>query len=154
MTVSDAITIAGIIVTVCATVITVWQASEARKSSLSAQHALDKVRLAAIADRLRSAQEHIRALPTQARNLRGAKIPAGVARIRQEFDNVLGTLPKSGAGGEARTLVSAAQTSLDQYEASLPGNVDLRAWQSLQRTVQDAISDLTTAAQSMEAPHD
>jgi len=82
MTVSDGITLVSMGVTVVATAITVWQADSARKSSRDAQNALDKVRLAAIADRLRSAQEHIRALPTLSRNLRGAKIPAGVARIR------------------------------------------------------------------------
>ena len=59
---------------------------------------------------------------------------------------MLGALPKIGAGGEARTLVAEAQESLNQYEASLSSNVDQSAWQSLQKTVQDAISELTTAA--------
>jgi len=145
MTVSDGITLAGTGVTLMGMAIAIWQAGSARKSSQDAQAAFDKVRLAGIADRLRSAQEHIRTLPPQSMNRRGAKIAVGIARIRQEFDSVLGALPKAGAGGKARTLVAAAQDSLNQYENSLGSQADQAAWQNLQRNVQDAISELTTA---------
>lgn len=153
MTISDGITVLGIVVTVVATLITIWQAASARDSSRKARTAMDQVRLAAIADRLRSAQEHIRALPTAASSVRGAKTPPGVARIRQEFDNTLGALATTGPGSRARKLVVDAQNSLNQYALALP-TVDQAAWQSLQSAVQDAISELTTAVSRLETPHD
>jgi hypothetical protein len=95
---------------------------------------------------LRSAQEHIRSLPSTQNALRGAKPDRLIASIRQEFDITLGVLPKEGPGSRARELVAIAQTSLNQYELALSTELDREAWQTLQTQVQDAISDLTAVA--------
>ena len=146
MTISDWITLGATVVTIGATIFTVVQAKDARKASADAEAAVAKVRLAANADRLRSAQEHIRSLPSLQEALRGSKPERLIASIRQEFDITLGVLPKTGSGAQARELLVIAQSSLNKYEASLPTEIDRDAWQTLQSSVQDAISDLTTPA--------
>jgi hypothetical protein len=141
MTGSDWITSGSMVVTIVATIITIILTLTARRASADAKAAATKVRFAANADRLRSAQEHIRSLP-----LRGAKPDQLIANIRQEFDITLGALPKEGPGSEARNLLAVAQTSLNKYESALPTGLDREAWQILQIQVQDAISDLTAVA--------
>jgi len=141
MTGSDWITSGSMIVTIIATIITIILTIKATRASADAKAAVAKVRLAANADRLRSAQEHIRSLP-----LRGAKPDQLIANIRQEFDITLGALPKKGPGSEARILLAAAQTSLNIYASALPTGGDQEAWQNLQIQVQDAISDLIDVA--------
>lgn len=141
MTDSDWITIGSMIVTIVATIITIVLTIVARSASADAKAAAAKVRFAANADRLRSAQEHIRSLP-----LRGAKPDRLIANIRQEFDITLGVLPTEGPGSKARGLLVVAQTSLNQYEASLSTKADQGAWEILQINVQNAISDLTAVA--------
>jgi hypothetical protein len=153
MTESDWITIVGTVVTIGATVVTIVatiatidQAKKARRASTNANTAVAKVRLAANADRLRSAQEHIRSLPSTQAALRGTNTARLIAGIRQEFDNTLSALPKDGPGSTARKLLETAQASLNKYEHALATEVDREAWQVLQTQVQDAISDLTAAA--------
>lgn len=141
MTNSDWVSIVSTIVTIVATIITIVLTIKARRASADANAAAAKVRFAANADRLRSAQEHIRSLP-----LRGSRPDRLIANIRQEFDITLGVLPKEGPGSGARKLVAVAQTSLNKYESALPTGVDREAWQILQTQVQDAISDLTAVA--------
>ena len=143
---TDWLSIISIIVTVGATAVTIGQAASAAKSSKAAQAAMATIRSAEIAARLRSAQEHIRTLPSVQDAARGGKFKPKLDRIRQEFDNVLGALPKEGEGSRARVLVASAQANLNTYEVSLSTTLDRAAWQSLQTAVQDAISELTTAA--------
>jgi len=146
MTGSDWVTVVGMAVTISATIYTIVQAATAKRASNDANAAVAKVRLAANADRLRSAQEHIRSLPSTKDALRGAKPERLISSIRQEFDITLGVLPKEGPGSKARELLVIAQTSLNQYELALPTEVDREAWQSVQTQVQDAISELTAVA--------
>lgn len=142
MTVSDWITLVGVGVTILSMGVSINQAMSARNSSRSAKRVMDAVQLAANAERLKSAQEHIRDVAPEKVALRGFKIGNRFDLIRREFDYSLSSLPKKGIGGEAREQLVQAQTELNSYEASLKSNPDVETWQKLQALLQDAISDL------------
>lgn len=103
------------------------------------------VQLAAVAERLKSAQEHIRDVAPEKTSLRGFKGDDRFDLIRREFDLALSALPKSGVGSEARKQLTNAQDKLNIYQRSLPVNPDQENWQKLQIFVQDTISELTSA---------
>jgi hypothetical protein len=101
------------------------------------------VQLAAVAERLKSAQEHIRDVAPERVSQRGFKSGNRIDLIRREFDNALSALPKTGAGSNARKQLASAQTELNSYQASISQTPGAESWQKLQTLVQDTISDLT-----------
>lgn len=144
MTLSEWLTAIGVIATVISMLVSVWQARSAYASSQVAKSAVTSVQLSAIAERLKSAQEHIRELAADKVSQRGFKVGNRFDLIRREFDTALNTLPKSGEGGEARIQIKNAQTELNIYQQSMSSDPDVETWQKLQTLVQDAISDLTS----------
>lgn len=158
MTTSDFITLGGAAITLISMYITIRQAQSARtysnnakKSSQDAKAAMTAVQLAAVAERLKSAQEHIRDVAPQRILIRGVKIDERFDLIRREFDLALSALPKAGTGSEARKILTNAQAKLNIYRVSLPSQPDQDTWQSLQIFVQDTISDLTSTTTSIGA---
>lgn len=143
MTSSDWITIAGAAVTIVGMLVSIRQARTALVASGVAKRAAAAVQLAAVSERLKSAQEHIRDIAPGKVVQRGYKAGTRFDLIRREFDTALSALPRTGNGGEARLILTAAQNHLDDYQKSLTGIVDVQSWQRLQGLVQDAISDLT-----------
>ncbi|MGO8092796.1 hypothetical protein [Rhizobium leguminosarum] len=152
MSFSDFITIVGVIVTVISMAISIRQARSAFKSSQDAKNAMAAVQLAAVAERLKSAQEHIRDVAPDRFSQRGVKFADRLALIRREFDIALSALPKTGGGSDARMQLTDAQSELNIYQKSLPLMADAIAWQKLQVLVQDAISDLTSATSKVGEP--
>jgi hypothetical protein len=146
MTASDWITMTGAIITIGGTMVTIWQAMSARKSSQTATHALISVRMSKVAEQLKSAQEHIREIAPSKTSQRGFKVGRLIDSIRREFDGALNNLPKKGLGSEARIQLATAQDRLNQYQSSLLTEPSQILWQELQIAVQDAISDLTSTA--------
>lgn len=147
MQISDLITLGGAAVTIVAMAVSIIQAKNALRDSRAATTAVSKFRLAANADRLKSAQQYIRNLPLIPAEQRGVQAAQQVSLIRQEFDSTLGALPMKGPGSDVRRLLTDAQANLDAYEASLTTPlVNRAAWQSLQSSVQDAVSILTTVS--------
>lgn len=149
MTASDWITILGVIVTLVSMAISINQAKSAFKSSNAAQAAMTAVQLAAIAERVKSAQGHIRDVAPDKVLQRGFKIGDRLDLIRREFDNALSALPKIGLGSEARRQLTSAQSQLNCYQESLATKPDVEQWQKIQIHVQDAISDLTTGSSTL-----
>lgn len=144
MTVSEWLTAIGVAATVVSMLVSIWQARSAFASSQVARSAMTSVQISVIAERLKSAQEHIRELAADKVSQRGFKVGNRFDLIRREFDTVLNTLPKSGEGGEARIQIKNAQAELNIYQQSMSLNPDIETWQKLQTLVQDAISDLTS----------
>lgn len=142
------ITIVGTGASLIGAGVAIIQARSAYKSSQDAKKAMTTVQLAAVAERLKSVQEHIRDVAPDkvSEPKRGFKPIAKIDLIRREFDTALSVLPKTGVGGSARTLLSDAQTCLNDYGSSLPEDPKSEKWAELQRLVQDTISDLTATA--------
>jgi hypothetical protein len=143
MTSSDWITVVGAAVTLVSMFVSIRQARSAFRSSQIAKKAMAAVQLAAVAERLKSAQEHIRDVAPDKVSQRGFKIGNRLDLIRREFDSALSALPKVGTGSEARMQLTNAQTELNNYQKSLTVAPDSKTWQNLQMFVQDSISDLT-----------
>jgi hypothetical protein len=154
MTFSDWITIGGAVVTLVGMAVSIVQARSALKSSKVAKNAMTAVQLVAVAERLKSAQEHIRDLATDKVSQRGFKIGNRFDLIRREFDSALSALPKTGRGSEARTQLASAQNQLNNYQKSLQSNPDPMSWQELQIFVQDTISDLTSNTHTLGDKND
>jgi hypothetical protein len=144
MSSSDWITIAGAAVTLISMAVSIVQARSASRSSKTAKAALATVQLAAVAERLKSAQEHIREVAPERIPQRGFKLDKRIDLIRREFDNALSALPKTGAGSEPRKQLVSAQTELNEFCKVQSAE----SWQKLQILVQDTISGLT--AKSLE----
>jgi len=104
------------------------------------------VQLAAVVERLKIAQTHIRAIAPERVRQRGIKPALVVDELRQKFDLALGSLSTAGSTSAARKTLGNAQSSLNTYNASLEGGANQEEWQKIQSYVQDAISDLTTKA--------
>lgn len=100
------------------------------------------VQLAAVGERLKSAQEHIRDVSPEKKRARGYKVGNRFDLIRREFDNALGALPRTGHGSVAREQLTKAQKELNAYEASFFSSPDPTKWRELQVLVQDTISEL------------
>lgn len=107
---------------------------------------MTSVQLAAVSERLRSAQEHIRDITPQKTSVRGFKWSPKIDSIRKEFDGVISALPAVGPGNVARQILVKAQSHLNNYEASLSAKPDTSEWQALQGNVQDAVSELVVEA--------
>lgn len=152
LTLSDLITLLGVLVTLVSMAVSIHQARSALKSSQAATTAMSTVQIIAVAERLKSAQEHIRDLAVEKVSLRGFKLGSRFDLIRREFDQALGALPKVGKGGEARLLLTDAQKELNNYQTSLAATPDSESWQKLQSLVQDAISDLTSENSKVGVP--
>ena len=156
----------GTFASVASMCVAIRQAKNAYKSSQDAKAAMATVQLSAVAERLKTAQEHIRDLAPSKVKQRGRQFEPKIDLIRQEFDTALSALPTVGVGSAARGLLVRAQGHLNTYQ-SLPKSEDgpqrealqaerekLQAekeklqeeWQELQGLVQDAISDLRSTA--------
>ena len=154
MSFSDRITLIGTVVTLISMGVSIWQARSAFRSSQIAKRAMKAVKLAAVAERLKSAQEHIRDVAPDKVTQRGFKVGNRFDIIRREFDSALNALPKTGVGSEARKLLTNAQTELNSYQNSTLSSKDSTTWQRLQVFVQDAISDLTSTTSSIGEKYD
>lgn len=154
MTSSDWITVAGTVVTLVGMTVSIRQARSAFRSSQIAKNAMAAVQLAAVAERLKSAQEHIRDVAPDKVSQRGFKIGNRLDLIRREFDSALSALPRSGMGSEARMQLTNAQAELNEYQKSLTLSPDPPTWQKLQMSVQDTISDLTAATSNIGEEND
>lgn len=139
---SDWVTVIGVVVTLFSMTVSILQAGSARKSSQAARSAMAVVQLAAVGERLKSAQEHIRDIAPDKTQVRGYKVGNRFDLIRREFDNALSALPKVGHGSIAREQLTKAQTELNDYQASFPTKPDPTKWRELQVLVQDTISEL------------
>ncbi|WP_139194593.1 hypothetical protein [Roseovarius tolerans] len=156
----------GTLASIASMIVAIKQAQKAYKANQSARAAMATVQLSAVAERLKTAQEHIRDVAPGKVKQRGRQFEPKIASIRQEFDTALGALPAVGAGSTARGLLVRAQGHLNTYQ-SLPkpkGDPQLEnlpvepkkieveqeklreEWQALQGRVQDAISDLRSTA--------
>lgn len=124
--------------------VTIHQTRSARKSSEAAKSAMAVVQLAAVGERLKSAQEHIRDIAPRKTQARGYNLGNRIDLIRREFDNALSALPKVGHGCEARKYLTEAQAELNHYEGSFSSVPDSTKWERLQILVQDAISELAS----------
>lgn len=142
MTFSDWITAIGVVVTLISMSVSIRQAVSAQKSSQAARSAMAVVQLAAVGERLKSAQEHIRDIAPDKAQARGYKVGNRFDLIRREFDNALSALPKVGHGSAAREQLTKAQTELNDYQSSFSPTPDPTKWQALQVLVQDTISEL------------
>lgn len=134
--------------------VSIQQARSAKKSSRTARSAMTAVQLAAVRERLKSIQEHIRDVAPEKKNIRGYKVGNRFDLIRQEFDNALGTLPKVGQGSSARKQLNQAQTKLNDYQQSFILVPESKTWFALQILVQDTISELSTTTTTMEIKND
>ncbi len=130
------------VVTLVSMTVSIRQALSARKSSQTARRAMTIVQLAAIGERLKSAQEHIRDIAPDKAEARGYKLGNRFDLIRREFDNALSALPKVGHGSVAREQLTRAQSELNNYHASFLPIPDPTKWGILQVLVQDTISEL------------
>lgn len=146
MSVSDWIAIASALITIIAMIISIRQAWNAATSSKKAQSALQTVQLSAIAERLKSAQEHIRAIAPGSVLRRGFNASDSLALIRREFDTAMNALPRNGDGSTARDELGKAQKMLAKYEKTIAAEPDAEYWQAIQVHVQDAVSDLSGTA--------
>ena len=144
MTASDWITVVGAAVTIGGMMVSIHQAKNAFRSSQIAKNAMSAVQLAAVAERLKSAQEHIRDVAPYKVSQRGFKIGTRLDLIRREFDSALSSLPKTGMGGDARKQLADAQNELNKYQGSLNSTPNAIIWQKMQTLVQDTISELTS----------
>lgn len=140
------ITIVGSIASLGGMVVSLHQAGSARKSSSEARAAMTTVQLAAVVERLKIAQNHIRAIAPDRVDRRGVKPSLVVDDLRQEFDSALSSLPTAGPASDARKMLGDAQKSLNTYNASLRDGANQEEWQKLQGYVQDAMSDLSAKA--------
>jgi hypothetical protein len=98
--------------------------------------------MTAIADRLKSAQDHIRDVAPEKLNKRGYDHGKRIDSIRRDFDASLNALPQGGLSEDARTRLKAAQATLNIYQKSLSGIPDQQAWERLQVETQDTIPEL------------
>lgn len=143
------------LVTLAGMAVSIGQAKSALKSSQVAKNAVAAVQLAAIAERLKAAQEHIRDVAPDKVSQRGFKIGNRLDLIRREFDSALSALPKIGMGSQARTQLTSAQAELNRYQTSLSlkpslmPTADSETWQKLQVFVQDAVSEITSTTSSL-----
>ncbi|AZV77701.1 hypothetical protein EBB79_07220 [Parasedimentitalea marina] len=143
---SSWITVIGTVASLASMAVAIRQARNAFKSSNDAKKAMATVQLAAVAERLKSAQEHIRDLAPDKVTERGFKSGSKIDSVRREFDTAMSALPTSGVGSSARVLLSNAQASLNEYYSSLHQEPNLDEWQTSQKLVQDTISNLTSTA--------
>jgi hypothetical protein len=149
MTFSDWITTIGVVVTLISMVVSIFQARSARKSSESAKTAMAAVQLAAVAERLKSAQEHIRDVAPDKAAQRGFKVGNRFDLIRREFDSALSALPKEGHGSQARAQLTSAQNELNTYQSTFASSPSQGNWQQVQILVQDTISELTATTSNI-----
>lgn len=150
---------AGAVASIVGMLLAFWQAHKAKASRQSAEaavkdaHAIVKqVQLAAILERLKNAQDHIREISPDRKAPRGFNYSLKIDAIRKEFDTALSSLPQQGSGEVARSNLKTAQFRLNQYSASLTNEPAAMEWQKLQNSVQDAISTLTTEASQLGGP--
>lgn len=139
----DYISIAGTAVTLASMGISILQAKKARKASKDAEKILIAVNMTSVAERLKTAQEHIRGIAPEKLKQRGFNPEELINSIHKEFDAALNDLSSSGEGSEARKKIVKAQSIFDSYCSSknMP-NRDL--WIGLRQLIQDAISTLTS----------
>jgi len=152
VTLSDWITAIGVVVTLISMAVSIRQAVSARQSSHAAKSAMAVVQLAAVGERLKSAQEHIRDIAPDKAQARGFKVGNRFDLIRREFDNALSTLPKVGHGSVAREQLTKAQAELNDYQLSFSPIPDPAKWQTLQVLVQDTISELGSNTADIRGP--
>ncbi|AYM60707.1 hypothetical protein [Agrobacterium fabrum] len=149
MGLTDWISIVSVAVTLASMVVSIREAKKAKKASQAAKSAVAVVQLAAVGERLKSTQEHIRDVAPEKKLIRGHKFGARFDLIRREFDNALSALPKAGHGSEAREQLTQAQAKLNNYQASFELGPDSGTWQELQVLVQDTISELGSNTANM-----
>lgn len=106
------ITIAGSIASLVGMAVSLHQARSAQKSSSEARAAMTTVQLAAVVERLKTAQNHIRAIAPDRADRRGVKPSLVVDELRQEFDSALSSLPAAGPASGARKTLGDAQKVL------------------------------------------
>lgn len=143
------ITIVGSIASLVGMGVSLHQANSAWDSSRKARAAMITVQLAGVAERLKAAQNHIRAIAPEKVGQRGVKPALVVDELRQEFDSALSSLSTTGPARSAREMLRNAQSSLNTYNASLGGEANQDEWQKLQSYVQDAMSDLSAKATNL-----
>lgn len=143
------ITVIGSTASIGSMIVSIYQARSARISSSKAHAAMTKVQLAAVVERLKTAQNHIRAIAPERVGQRGIKPFLIVDELRREFDTALSSLPVAGPVSRARKMLWDAQNCLNAYNTSFKTEVNHEDWQNLQGYVQDAMSDLSAQATTL-----
>ena len=147
----DWVSVGGAFASFVGMLVAFYQARSAKKYRDEAHEAISKIQVSSLAERLKNAQEYVRAispesLGTQSANRRGSKIEKTVERIRGEFDTALSSLPESSTDHHGREKLSEAQGKLNIYVKSIEGGPDREAWETLQRLLQDTIAELKSYA--------
>ncbi|MEQ6475821.1 hypothetical protein [Comamonas sp. wu1-DMT] len=152
MTNDSIVTLVGTVVTVIATGITIWQATQAKSYKNQIKSDIRKIGLSTVIDRLRRAQDEIRRLPTSMQGVpRGVRPPELIQKIREQFDHALGTLDSEGPDASVRAFLTGGQEKLNSYELSWhAGNPAAADVHELQAKVQDAVSALSTKIYQLE----
>lgn len=136
-------TVFGAFASLLGMIVSLRQARSARRASAEARAAMEKLRSAVVFERLKTAQNHIRAIAPDRVELRGVRLETVFDELRKEFDDTLSSLPTTGPESDARKMLEKAQVSFNDYKRSLKNEVDQEAWQQLQTYVQDAMSKLS-----------
>ena len=146
------ITLIGTVVTVFATIITIYQAKKAKDYKEQIRFDIRKINLSGSAERLKRAQDDIRKLPTTSSTAsRGIKVVELIPNIKSQFDFALSAIDSSGPDKDIRLVLTDAQNKLNNYElgwnAKSINPSDLHELQSL---VQDAISQSSSRIFALE----
>lgn len=152
MTSDSYVTVVGTLVTLLGMAVTIKQASQARNYRNQIKLDVRKINLVNVTDGLKRAQDEIRRLPTSSQPPpRGIRPVELIQKVREQFDNALGTLNSAGPDTDARSLLVEAQSKLNAYEISLnSGSPSAENVHELQAKMQDAVSILSTKINQME----
>lgn len=152
MNIDRIIGVDGALITVAGTAVTLWQANQTKNYREQIKLDIRKIGLSRITERLKRAQDEIRKLPVLANNIpRGLNLKAIIQNIKSHFDYCISTLSSDGPDADVRTLLSQAQSNLNQYETSFgfsainPNDVHM-----LQQLIQDAISTINNRIYTLE----
>lgn len=151
MTDSDKITLIGVIVTVLSTIVTIFYAYKAKTYKEQIQFDIRKINLSNIVEKLKRTQDEIRVLPKSLPIQRGIRVIDIIKNIKSHFDYVLNTLDSDGPESEIRTLISSAQSTLNNYEVNFALNViNSDDVMILTECMQDAIAKSNTKILKLE----
>ena len=135
----DYITIAGAIVTLIGTAVTIWHARKTRRYSIKVAHDLRKLYASEIVENLKRAQDDCRKLLTNIQQLnRGKSHTAITESIQRHLDHSLNLLPLDGPDSDVRELINDSQSKLRDFQNAGPKSKSNCA-SDLHTRIQDAI---------------
>ncbi|OCF82152.1 hypothetical protein AS299_02575 [Citrobacter freundii] len=152
MTIDSVVTLVGTIVTIIATIIAIRQAKKAEDYKEQIKFDIRKINLSGTSERLKRAQDDIRALPTDHATIpRGMKVSELILNIKSQFDFALSAIDSKGPDKDIRALLTQAQNKLNNYELGLNSKkIDPKDPHELQSLVQDAISQSSSRIFALE----